>query len=895
MDAQLPPADSETEATPMMAQYLEIKRHHVDALLLYRMGDFYELFFTDAEKASATLGIALTKRGKHRGQDIPMCGVPIHALDQYLHKLIRHGHKVALAEQMEDPAEAKKRGSKSVVARSVVRLVTPGTLTEETLLEAGAANYLACLAGHRGTGELALAYAEISTGELAVLASDHARLAADLARLRPTELLISEALSDDRSLTAMAENAGSVITIIPASRFDFGSAEHALKSYFEVEALEVFGAFRKIDIAALGALLGYIKLTQVANMPHLRRPKLEAINHALVIDAATRANLELTRTMQGERNGSLLECLDETATPAGARLLANFVGQPLAEPGAINARLDAVAHFYDAQAQCEDLRRALKETPDLARALGRVTAGRGGPRDLAAMARALQLANEIHLSLRQSPELTPLPQILATVLDELNAAPLELAQAIASALAQELPLLARDGGFIAEGFDPVIDENRKLRDDTKQVIANLQADYALRSGIKALKIKHNNVLGYFIEVSALQAESLKVSVASAEFIHRQTIAAAMRFTTLALAELEQKIAMSAARVLALELEHFRKFSEALVQQRQRLSDVAAALAALDVFSSLGVMARTRNYVRPVVDAGLELEIKAGRHPVVEQALRRSAERPFAPNDSGLSASAKRLWLVTGPNMAGKSTYLRQQALLVVMAQMGSFVPATYAHIGVVDKLFSRVGAADDLARGRSTFMVEMVETAAILNQATAHSLVILDEIGRGTATYDGLSIAWATLEHLHDVNLSRALFATHYHELTALAAKLKHLHCVTMNVREWKGDIVFLHEVVAGVAGRSYGIQAARLAGLPPSVIHRASEILKRLESDDKSPSAQKLAEELPLFAASAVAPTSVKIDPLRERLQKLSPDELSPREALDQLYELQRLLKDEK
>ncbi|HEY4996045.1 MAG TPA: DNA mismatch repair protein MutS, partial [Aestuariivirga sp.] len=408
------------------------------------------------------------------------------------------------------------------------------------------------------------------------------------------------------------------------------------------------------------------------------------------------------------------------------------------------------------------------------------------------------------------------------------------------------------------------------------------------------KIKHNNILGYFIEVTAQQAEGLKSSTAFGEFIHRQTIASATRLSTLALGELEQKIAMAGARVLSLELELFRKFCDEIVQRRQQISDVAEALAALDVFSALGRLAKQRRYVRPRVDDSRAFKITSGRHPVVEQVLKRGGERPFSPNDSDLSESANRLWLITGPNMAGKSTYLRQQALIVVMAQMGSFVPATQAHIGVVDKLFSRVGAADDLARGRSTFMVEMIETAAILNQATRHSLVILDEIGRGTATYDGLSIAWATLEHLHDVNQCRALFATHYHELTSLSGKLKHLHCATMSVKEWNGDIVFLHEVVAGVAGRSYGIQAARLAGIPPVVIQRASEILKRLETDANSSSAQKLMADLPLFAAPVALPPP-KHDPLRDKLGRLKPDELSPREALDQLYELQQLMRNEK
>lgn len=887
------PAGSEVfEATPMMAQYLEIKRNYPDALLLYRMGDFYELFFEDAEKASATLGIALTKRGKHRGADIPMCGVPVHALDQYLQKLIRFGHRCAICEQMEDPAEAKKRGSKSVVARDVIRLITPGTLTEDALLDSATSNHLACLTGVRVTGELALAYADISTGKLCVLPTDAGRLAADLARLSPSELLVNDTVLEDDGLSQTIDATGTSVTRLPASRFDSSAATHTLKQHFAVEAIEVFGAFRKIDLAALGALLDYIRITQVGRMPHLRPPRLEKAESGLLIDPASRANLELSRTLGGERKGSLLDCLDETVTAAGARLLSEFVATPLAEPEPINARLDAVDHFFTDETLTVQLRQILKRIPDLERALSRMTSQRGGPRDLAAIAAAIQAVDGLKAVLRPD-EFVPLPQMLALILDDLHAAPLDLAAEINRALADELPLFARDGGFIADGYSPELDENRRLRDDTRQVIANLQARYADGSGVKALKIKHNNILGYFIEVTAQQAEVLRTSPSAADFIHRQTIASAVRFTTVELGDLEQKIALAGARVLALELEFFAKLAAQVVAQRAVLSQAAAALAALDVFSSLAHLARERRYTKPTVDASLAFEIASGRHPVVEDVLRRAGERAFSPNDSDLSEGHKRLWLLTGPNMAGKSTYLRQNALIAIMAQMGSFVPAAKAHIGVLDRLYSRVGAADDLARGRSTFMVEMIETATILNQATPRSLVILDEIGRGTATYDGLSIAWATLEHLHDVNQSRALFATHYHELTSLAATLKQLFCATMKVREWNGDIVFLHEVMPGTAERSYGIQVAQLAGLPPAVIQRAGEVLKRLEAGKGQNKAQALAEELPLFAAVVKPPVQAKPDKLREELKAVSPDELSPREALSLLYEIKQWAKD--
>jgi DNA mismatch repair protein MutS len=888
----LPEADLAT--TPMMAQYLEIKRQYPDALLLYRMGDFYELFFDDAAKASATLGIALTKRGKHAGADIPMCGVPVHALDQYLQKLIRHGHRAAIAEQLEDPVEARKRGSKSVVARGVIRLITPGTLTEDALLDSTASNHLACLTGIRATGELALAYAEISTGALAVAPTDATRLAADLARLAPSEILVNESLLQEMGLSHVLDGSGAAITPLPSSRFDSTSAIHVLKKQFQVEALEVFGDFRKLDLAALGALIDYIGITQVGNMPHLRAPKLESAESGLLIDAATRANLELSHGLKGEKNGSLLACLDQTVTAAGARLLADFVASPLAEAKAIEARLDAVAHFHADEDLCESLRRHLRSLQDVERALGRITGNRGGPRDLANICAAVAGAGALQLILRARAQLAHLPLHLAQILDELNRAPRAMAAEIKRAMADELPVLARDGGFIAEGYSTELDDNRRLRDDTRQVIANLQASYAEVTGIKSLKIKHNNILGYFIEVTAQQAEAMKGAEVAQGFIHRQTIASAVRYTTVELGELEQKIALAGTRVLALELEHFRSFAAQVVAERNTLSGIAQALAALDVYASLAALARQRRYVRPVIDEGLQFEITGGRHPVVEEALKQAGKRAFSANDSDLSENHKRLWLLTGPNMAGKSTYLRQNALIAIMAQMGSFVPATSAHIGVLDRLYSRVGAADDLARGRSTFMVEMIETAAILNQATPRSLVILDEIGRGTATYDGLSIAWATLEHLHDVNQCRALFATHYHELTSLAQTLKQLHCATMKVREWNGDIVFLHEVVAGTAERSYGIQAAKLAGLPPAVIHRATEVLHRLEQGRGQIKTANLVAALPLFAAIPKPPHEAKPDLLRQKLREIAPDELSPREALSLLYDLKQILKDQ-
>ncbi|MEQ9196171.1 MAG: DNA mismatch repair protein MutS [Parvibaculum sp.] len=878
------------EATPMMAQYLEIKRQWPEALLFYRMGDFYELFFEDAVHAAEALDIALTKRGKHLGEDIPMCGVPVHSHEAYLERLIRKGFKVAVCEQVEDPAEAKKRGSKSVVARAVQRLVTPGTLTEDTLLDARAHNYLASLARVGAEAELGLAWADVSTGELAVTSLSPAALGAELARLSPGELLVSEGFApNEHSDEAMAQ-AGATLTALPPARFDSGNAERRLKSHFAVSALDGFGAFSRAELGAMGALLDYIELTQVGRMPALMAPRRVASADTMAIDAATRANLELVKTLQGETQGSLLAVIDRTVTGAGARELGSRLAAPLTDPAAINRRLDAVEWFHDARDVRAALRAGLKSAPDIARALSRLSLGRGGPRDLAAIAGGLAAADSLCATLEAaSPSLLPLPDEIARACAALDRVAVPLKERLAATLAEELPLIARDGGFIARGASADLDETRALRDDARKLIAGLQAKYAGETGISALKVRHNNVLGYYIEVPPRHGEKLTKPPFSESYIHRQTMANAMRFTTPELASLASRIAEAAGRALEIELALFDELVAAVLAETSVLARAAEALAALDTLAALAELAAERRHVRPRVDASLAFEVKAGRHPVVEAALAKTGEQ-FVPNDCELGP--KHLWLLTGPNMAGKSTFLRQNALIAIMAQMGAFVPADDAHIGVVDRLFSRVGAADDLARGRSTFMVEMVETAAILYRAGERSLVILDEIGRGTATFDGLSIAWAAVEHLHEVNRSRALFATHYHELTALAEKLPHLANATMKVKEWKGDVVFLHEVGPGAADRSYGIQVAKLAGLPAPVIARAQSVLSALEKGSDREARAKLTDDLPLFSATArpIAPPTEE-SAVEKELKTLNPDELTPKAALELIYRLKGLV----
>ncbi len=894
MDTRAPPTDDTAAAagaTPMMAQYLDIKAAHPDCLLFYRMGDFYELFFDDAEVASRALGIALTKRGKHQGADIPMCGVPVHAADQYLQKLIAGGHRVAVCEQIEDPAEARKRGAKAVVRRNVIRLVTPGTLTEDALLNAGRNNYLAAVtrrpAAHGGAEAFGLAWADISTGEFRVASSERARLAADLARIAPSEVIVPDGLFADADLAAFWRGAGFAVTPLAGAFFDGGTAATRLAAYFNVASLDGFGAFDRVEVSAAAAVLAYVEKTQLRERPPLSPPAKEASGEVMLIDAATRANLELTATLAGERAGSLLSAVDRTVTGAGARLLARRLSGPSTDAGIVNGRLDAVAWMLADPARRTRLRDTLAAAPDLARALSRLALDRGGPRDLAAIRDGLGIVGTLAVELSGADEL---PGELRAVADALARSPAALVAKLAAALAPEnLPHLKRDGGFVRPGYRADLDEALKLRDDSRRVIASLQANYAGDTDIRTLRIKHNNVLGYFIEVGAGAAERLFAPPLNARFIHRQTLASAVRFTTTELADLEARIAGAAERALSIELEVFADLVAGVAASADAIRTIADALAVLDVSAALAALAAADGYCRPVVDGSLAFDIVEGRHPVVEQALRADASGAFVPNSADLGPpegeAAGRIWLVTGPNMAGKSTFLRQNALITILAQIGSYVPAKSAHIGMVDRLFSRVGAADDLARGRSTFMVEMVETAAILNQAGPRALVILDEIGRGTATFDGLSIAWAAIEHLHEVNKSRALFATHYHELTALAERLPRLRNVTVRVKEWQGDVIFLHEIAPGSADRSYGIQVARLAGLPPAVVERAREVLRQLEETDRKSPVHALIDDLPLFSAARRA--EPQADPLAAALDAINPDELSPKDALEALYRL--------
>ncbi|MBB4857787.1 DNA mismatch repair protein MutS [Novosphingobium chloroacetimidivorans] len=855
--------------TPMMAQYLALREEAGDCLLFYRMGDFFELFFEDAKTAASILDISLTSRGEHNGAPIPMCGVPVHSSEGYLARLIRAGCRVAIAEQVESPAEAKKRGgSKTLVARDIVRFVTAGTLTEEALLEPRRANVLAAVCEVRGV--VGIAAVDISTGRMELEECAPDRMGAALARLGASEVVAPEGW--DLPLDSIPR---------PARDFASEGGEARLKAVHGVATLDGFGMFGRAMLAAAGGLVAYLEHVGRGKLPLLLPPEARGSDTTLAMDEATRASLEILQSSQGQRKGSLIDAIDRCVTGAGARQLADDLSAPLTDRQQIAERLELVAWLHDDALLREDVRSALRALPDIGRALGRVVAGRGSPRDLGQLRDGLSGARNLHERLGRREAV---PVLLTRLLPALSGHG-ELVDWLSRALVPAPPTERGQGGFIAEGYDAALDDLRRTSGNARRAIAALEAKYRDETGVAALKIKHNNVLGYFVEVPQRHADRLLLP--DSGFTHRQTMAGAMRFNALALHEEASRIAEAGGHALAAEESHFEELVAAVVEARNAIAATAAALARIDVAAGQAERAAQGGWSAPeIVDAAC-LEIEGGRHPVVEAALAAQGER-FVANDCKL-AVYDRLWLIGGPNMGGKSTFLRQNALIVLLAQAGGFVPATRAKIGLVDRLFSRVGASDNLARGRSTFMVEMVETAAILAQATERSFVILDEVGRGTSTYDGLALAWAVAEAVHETNRCRCLFATHYHELARLAETCDALSLHHVRAREWKGDLVLLHELAEGPADRSYGLAVARLAGVPAKVVSRAKSVLDKLEKGRAQTGGLAAGlGDLPLFAAAEAAREET-CDTLRERLKEVDVDALSPREALELLYQLKR------
>lgn len=868
--------------TPVIRQFLEVKANHEDSLLFYRMGDFYELFFDDAEIAASALDITLTKRGKADGQDIPMCGVPFHAIDAYMTRLIKQGFRVAICEQAETPDQAKARKAKGPLRRDVVRIVTPGTLIEDTFLPPRENNYLITLFHH--TDSLSLAAVDLSTGDIMVESMPPSQCDEALARWKPAEIVISDGQTD---LEQNLVHTDTCISTRPARFFDSQNGRKKLEAIYKVATLDGMAHLGRGELAALGGLIAYLDDTQKGRHLHLKPVEQISRDHFLEIDPATRRSLELTRTLGGERKGSLLAVIDKTVTAAGARLFASRLTAPLKHKLHITARHDLIESMLADPPMADHMKQALKTMPDLERALSRLGLGHGGPRDLAAMAHGISAAGMMADAIDHRATSGTADDQLAALKASLSGSS-KLIHIITEALSDELPLLAREGGFIRKGYDTVLDELFTLRDESRRLIAALQQRYCEDTGISSLKIKHNNVLGYHIDVRSNHADKL-LSQPDSIFIHRQTTAQAVRFSTVELAELETAMSKAADQAVALELNWFDHLVEQVMAEQDSILAVAAAAAQLDVATAMARLAETWRYCRPDMREDINTHIVDGRHPVVEQMLASAQDHPFVVNTCQFTPD-DRIWLLTGPNMAGKSTFLRQNALITIMAQAGFYVPASSAMIGMADRVFCRVGASDDLASGRSTFMVEMVETAAILNRSTDQSLVILDEIGRGTATYDGLSLAWAVVEHLHDVVGARVLFATHYHELSALEDRLDSLSCHAMKVREWQGDIIFLHEVGAGAADRSYGIHVARIAGVPPVVIARAEDVLATLANEK---SADHLMENLPLFDASQPISQPATPSAVEEQLRTISPDHMSPRDALEHLYALKAMLDD--
>ncbi len=875
-------------ATPMMQQYLDVKLQHQDALVLFRMGDFYELFFEDALEAARILGIAIAKRGKHNDEDIPMCGVPYHALDSYLNKLIEAGYKIAICEQLESTEEAKKRGYKSIVRRDVVRIITPGTVIEEAIINQAEPNYL--LAVSFAGEEIAISYVDINTAEFAVTQVRIENFASELARLAPKEILINEKAQITPNILSQLSVVKTPLVYQVDSYFDYNKNKKTIENFYSIHTIGSLGSLTKLQVSAIGAILEYLKITQKANLPQIEYPRIINQNHLMQIDASTRRNLEIVKTLSGDFKGSLLSIIDKTITKSGSRLLYSYLNSPLSDAGQINRRLDLTEFFLNNFQMVEKIRSLLKMVSDIERCLARIAMRKASAKDLVAIRNTIEYSLKIKEVICNIAGLD-LPDSLKEVFNHL-AGDEELLILLCEAISDDVPNHTSDGGFIKRTYHPRVEELYALLENSTEIIESLKRKYQQETGIDSLKVTGNNLLGLYIEVTQRFAGKMN----DIKFTHKQTLSNVIRYTTEELKKLESDIMNAKTLVIALEQDIFNQICASVLASSENLRQLAKALSVLDIFCNFAFISDEYNYKKPHLDSSKAFLIKDGRHPIVERSLKLQ-NQPFMANNCSLSEE-QHLWLITGPNMAGKSTFLRQNAHIAILAHIGSFVPASYAHIGVIDKVFSRVGAADDLSKGQSTFMVEMVETSSILSQSTDRSLIILDEIGRGTSTYDGVSIAWSCLEYIHDKLRCRSLFATHYHELTVLSNSLSSLRNYNIKISEENGKLLFLHQIIAGAADKSYGIHVAELAGLPKSVIKRAKQILKELEHSaikhlDSVNGATS--PNLSLFnyleESTANAEDIESLRALKESVDRLELDNMTPFDAMQALYKLKNEL----
>lgn len=829
--------------TPMLQQYIDIKEKYADYLLFFRMGDFFELFFEDALTASKALDIVLTKRGKKNdGDDIPMCGVPVHAYESYLNKLVRQGFKVAICDQTETPEQAKKRGGyKAIVNREVIRIITPGTVTEENLLESKSSNYLLCAFDTKD--KLVLAYSDISTGEFYVRRVKKQNSIAEILKIGASEVILPEHLLEESNFREFFNNNPKLITSFNKGYFESKRAERKIKSFYNIVTLEGVGFFDKAEISAIGGLLEYIEITQIDKKPKLSYPEKRDEKKHLELDLATINNLEIFKNTEGDKKFSLCNSIDNTVTALGSRGLQKLLKNPFAEKSEIERRLDAVEFFNKNLQLSSNLKEILQEFADVERILSRVYLGRANPRDM------VSLKNSIFASLNIKSEFFNFgdekPSNIRNLFENIPTLD-ELYIILNQALSEEAPYGLNDGGIIKGGFNPKLDSYRNARQSAELEKEALQQKYIEQTGINNLKIKENNVIGMFVEVTANNADKIP-----SHFIHRQTLATNVRYTTDELREIENELINAKTYSIALEKEIFEELRVKIIAEADRLIQICNIVSELDIFINFALLALANDYVKPTITTDNKVDIKNGRHPVIESFINYNNNRDineFIPNDLVLN-KGDNLWLLTGPNMSGKSTFLRQNALIIIMAHIGCYVPAESAEIGITDRIFSRVGASDNLAKGHSTFMVEMVETATILNNATARSFIILDEIGRGTATFDGVSIAWSVLEYIATNIKACTLFATHYHELTELEKQVPALSCHRTKISEFEGEVIFQHKIEQGAASDSYGIHVAKIAGLPVEVTARADKILSILQARNKGNAIEVITEELPLFS----------------------------------------------